>query len=412
LPNIEVKTVGHYLRPETARPGVFLQRAGDNLPWTVLRSGQAISTARNLLSLPGYESLVSLRGGMRLNLWGSVPEFQSPKDMEALVFESAVMFNNPEEGVALDLILDRGRVEIDLADAEPGARVRLRFLREVWDVGMLDKGSKLCAELWQVPPEKGGGWVFGLFSRGKVTINTGRKKLHFSSPARIAWISARPGELFQQELSSPPAWWAKPPEPTNAAKEAFVSLIDWASKLDKATEVVPTILAFIHDSPDRADQLRGLRFLAALDQVSHLVGFLGEKLPETSDIRREAMVALKICLDRNEQLRESLPRLLVQHHGFGKDEARLLVSLLSSFSEEACKDPATYQALISNLNHIRLEIRHLAAYHLYEELAPRLPRKALDIDYRPTDDEKKRLAAVAKWRKIIPEGRLPVPPAR
>ena len=113
-PGDEMKTVGHYLRSVKGRPSVLLQRMGENYPWTVLRSGQAVSTACSLVSLPGYESVVSLEGGLRLNLWGSLPEFASP------VLESAVMLNQPAQGMSLDLTLDRGRVEIDNSES-PGA---------------------------------------------------------------------------------------------------------------------------------------------------------------------------------------------------------------------------------------------------------------------------------------------------
>jgi hypothetical protein len=124
------------------------------------------------------------------------------------------------------------------------------------------------------------------------------------------------------------------------------------------------------------------------------------------------MFALQVWLDRNDGRRETFTQRLVQKRSFSPAVATLLVSLLSSYSEESCKDPAVYQALIGHLDHDRLEIRHLAAYQLYEELADRLPRKARQIDYVPTDEREKRKAAVAKWRKIIPEGTLPSAPAR
>src|SRR5262249_25582848 len=74
----EVRVVGTYLVPEGTRPSVLLQRLSETRAWTVLRSGESVSTGHTLVSLPGYESVVSLQSGVRLNLWGSLPQFESP----------------------------------------------------------------------------------------------------------------------------------------------------------------------------------------------------------------------------------------------------------------------------------------------------------------------------------------------
>src|SRR5262245_2280600 len=139
----EVKKVGYYLRRPGFRPSVLLQRGADGQPWTVLRSGQAVSTGQTLVSLPGYESLVALDSGVRLNLWGNLPEF-SPSDARA----SIVLLGDPPAGLDADVILDRGRVEAGCSGQVPRCRVRLRFLREAWEVTLADPQSRVVAELW------------------------------------------------------------------------------------------------------------------------------------------------------------------------------------------------------------------------------------------------------------------------
>jgi pSer/pThr/pTyr-binding forkhead associated (FHA) protein len=407
LPSVEVKSVGHYLRSGTTRPSVLVQRTGENYPWTVLRSGQAVSTANALVSLPGYESLVSLGSGLRLNLWGSLPEFGAP------VLESAIMLNNPALGVDVDFTLDRGRVEIDGSNHKGPARIRIRFLREVWDVVLLERGSKVCAELWHTQARSPDGEVvrcFGLFSRGKVSIKTGRKELAYSAPARTAWSSAQPERVFEKKLAAPPAWWEKPPPPSPAASDALLSLGDWVKRLDQSPHPIETIMTVVGESADRTDRLLGLWFLAALDEVPHLIDFLRNNDPAHADIRSTAAYGLRDWLARNGPQRDALTRQIKDRLALSPSNAALVVSMLAPISAKASEDPATYQTLISHLNHDRLEVRHLAAMHLYAELKYRMPKDALAIDYNPTDEPDKRRQAVAKWHALIPPGKLPVRP--
>jgi hypothetical protein len=148
--------------------------------------------------------------------------------------------------------------------------------------------------------------------------------------------------------------------------------------------------------------------LAALDEVSPLIEFLGDKDAVYGDVRNTAMYGLRNWLARNGKHGQAeLARRIQQHRRFAPVNASLVVSLLSPFSAPDCKDPATYQRLIGYLDHDKLEVRHLAAQHLYGEMRQRMPEEALKIDYLPTDEPHERQKAVAKWQKIIPAGNVP-----
>jgi hypothetical protein len=67
--------------------------------------------------------------------------------------------------------------------------------------------------------------------------------------------------------------------------------------------------------------------------------------------------------------------------------------------------PETYQTLIDYLDHEKLGIRGLAYWHL-----SRLVPEGKKFGYHPADSEKKRLAAAAKWKNLIPEGKMPPKP--
>jgi hypothetical protein len=323
------------------------------------------------------------------------------------LFESAVMLNKPGEGVMVDLTLDRGRVEVDGSNAPAGARIRVRFLRQVWDVVLIEKGSKVCVELLQTPKRLAGGEAvrcFGLFSRGKVKVKTGREELTFSSPARVAWSNAQPeAPPFEEKLAKPPRWWDEPPPATAEVKDAVLSLADWAKRLDQAQDVVDTIVTVVRDSRDRTERVLGVWFLAALDEVSHLPEFLGDKEANQGEVRNAALYALRDWLARSGARRAALTQLIRQQRGYAPADAALIVSLLSPLSDRAREDPATYQKWIELLDHDKLEVRHLAAKQLSDEL----PEEALKIGYDPTDEPGKRRKAVARWQALVPAGKVP-----
>ncbi len=288
LPSADVKPVGRYLRSDQARPSVLVQRAGENYPWTVLRKGQAVSTAHTLVSLPGYESLVVMDNGLRLNLWGSLPQLSNT------VRESAVMLNVADPGVDLDLTLDRGRVEINRADTAGKAHVRLRFLREVWDVFLDEPNSKVCVELLQ-PRVAQVQRIFGLFSRGKVNVKTGRKEYSFSTPTRLAWSRRSPRRSLKHSDLTIQEEWEKPLVVSAMTKDVLLSLGDWALKrLDKSSDVIESIVLITSDArQDTTDRSIGLWFLAALEEVSLLTEYLAVSDANPAEIRTAAMYGLR-----------------------------------------------------------------------------------------------------------------------
>ncbi len=83
------------------------------------------------------------------------------------------------------------------------------------------------------------------------------------------------------------------------------------------------------------------------------------------------------------------------------------MKLLSPFSEQALKDPDTYQKLIDLLADENPVLRQMAELHLYSEMKVLLPAEALKIDYDPLWDVAKQKEAVDKWKKVIPPGKIP-----
>src|SRR5262249_48114505 len=88
-------------------------------------------------------------------------------------------------------------------------------------------------------------------------------------------------------------------------------------------------------------------------------------------------------------------------------DAETTVQLLHSFGDDDLDRPETYEMLIDYLDHEKLAVRGLAHWHLI-----RLVPEGKKFGYNPLDPKKKRDAAVAKWRKLIPHGKMPPKPRK
>lgn len=403
----DIRTVGNYIVPKGTRPSVLLQRISENKPWTVLRSGQAVSTGYTLVSLPGYESVVSLESGVKLNLWGSLPQFEAP------VSESVVQLRIPEAGVDADVILDRGRVEIGNQKPKGPCVVRVSFLREQWDITLKGPGSRVVVELiTRLAGTPDDVRLLGLFSQGDVAVKTRKKEYTFALPARLAWLSSQPEEIFEQRLREVPAWWAKPAELNTEVKETLLFLGDWAdgrfhsAKAD--ADVTYSILEGARDATrDPKERELGLWFLSALDAPVTLVDFLNDPDQVSAAIRTAAMMCLQDWLRRNGPLRNVLVRQLQQRFSYPAAVAGQLVRLVATIPEEDRQKPETYQELIELLDHDNQVLRHLAFWHLYQGLRERRPAGADKIPYDPLADRKERQEAVKAWKKLVPAGTVP-----
>ena len=86
------------------------------------------------------------------------------------------------------------------------------------------------------------------------------------------------------------------------------------------------------------------------------------------------------------------------------DELEMLMGRIidGEASPRDLKRPATFDSLITSLNHDKPLIRELARAHLYR-LVPRGKTIAYDAASTPAV----RMRAQTAWRKLIPRGKLP-----
>ncbi|HEV3261714.1 MAG TPA: FHA domain-containing protein, partial [Gemmataceae bacterium] len=343
VPSEEVKQVGSYVAL-AHWVSVLVQRQGEAHPWSILRPEARVATGHTLVSLPGYRSLIALDGGLQLTLWGNLPEFSASPP----VLESVVMLHAPSPRTDLDFTLDRGRVVVtNRKEPAASARVRLRFLREDWELELPDASSEVGVELWTRPGGAAAGAAaqppaacLGLFAlKGRVRVRARGKSFDLDK-RRLSWINREPTKLYRAELPASPDWWARPPDKkTPAVQKAMLSLLEWSDRLGGSTArppkggapaaavVAETIKTHVGELKDPDDQDLGVFFLAALEQTKLLVLCLGDR--QNPDVRGSALFALQSWLGRGGQHAEQLAGILENEgHGFSKDKAERIVGLL------------------------------------------------------------------------------------
>jgi hypothetical protein len=423
VPSGEVKEVGSYVALD-GWVSVLLQRQGETYPWGVLRPESKVSTAQTLISLPGYRSLLALDSGVHLTLWGNLPEFSAFPP----VLESVVMLHVPAAGTDLDFTLDRGRVVVANRKNPAGpARVRLRFLREAWELELPDHKSEVALELWGLPqkPADDRGRAspptcLGLFTKGRVLVKTPRETLDLADHSRVSWQNLEPEKAYRTALPELPAWWAKQPDnKTPKVQKALRSLLDWGEQLGgsnaspekratptaETAPVVTTIKTQVEEVKDPDNQDVGVFFLAALDEVEPLVDCLKDR--QNPNVRGATVLALQAWLSRGGQHAAELVRIL-EKRGVARDKADLVVRLLHFYTPDALDRRQTYEELVNQLDDEEFLVRHLSFWQLDQlGVGGRLPAEAKMIDYDPSWDAQKRQPAVEQWRKLVASGKVP-----
>ncbi len=402
----------------TSRDEVLVRKPPKGEGWERVPVSGVVHTGEALVSLPGYRSTVDLNKGVRLLLWGNVPEFLNFPLMESEV----VLHHNPD--FDLDLTLNRGRIYlVNGKDRDRGAAtVRLRFWKgEVWDITLEEPDSTVGVELWSIYPpsmkyqenrEEPIVQAFLYVTRGKAALKAGYQTFGGLSapPGRtmFAWVNKTKGlqgPIAQDSLHE--AWNPDRPLPAGQAAQAMrVARDEIATQLTKPGKGVQNALDESTQEATPARRMLGIRCLGAIGAIESVLDELGDPKQHPA-ARREAALTLRHWLARDgEQFlklydKEKKTGLLVDKR-FRPDEARTILDLLDGIGEEERKQPETYAALIAYLRHNRLEVRELA-FLILGALVP----AGQKIPYDPAGTTEQRDRWYEEWKRLIPDGMLP-----
>jgi hypothetical protein len=402
----------------TARGGVgtcvsetatLLRRSPGEKTWHVVNQNQPLPQGDMLVGLPGA-MLDSKNGAVRLALLADLDRL-SPYPIR----ESAVQLQD-NANVDLAVALDRGRVEFTNQKKAGAATIRLSVREATWDIRLDEPGARIALELY-------GRWPAGVpFSKepdskheptatllflvlqGHITLKHANHTLVLlppPGPALVEWDSVSGQDESRQHLDKLPPW-ADPAVKETALAKTKKETIERFRQAVVAKSINGALDEFIN-SNNEYDRTLAILAMAALDQLERL----GKALREAKhpDVWENGVVALRHWIGRGPGQDQLLYKALIESANYKPVHAETVVQLLHSFGEADLASPETYQTLIDYLDHQHLAIRGLAHWHLY-----RLVPAGRDIAYNPLDPKEAREAAVQKWRKLLPPGKLPARP--
>jgi hypothetical protein len=416
---------GNYRPPEPPASSLLLQ--GRDGQWQrVALNKREVFTADPLLSLPGYRSTVDLANGVRLTLWGHLPELfpeTAPLRESEVVLHASKRFD-------LDLTLRRGRILVTNAKPAGSAQVRVRFdnptnpdHKEFWDLTLQDKGAEVLLEKSStLPPD-------GKFRRNAkdrdrlgpptavaLVVREGQIRLKVDDvtygmdkppgPALFVWTSDRgPGAGPYKMDKLPDPFLDHPSYPKKLDAKARTEMEQaLRSFADTFTVRLDAALRDAASAPDSNRRKLAVNGLGAIDDVD----FLLEKLADEKhpDVRVAAIDALRFWLAEGQG--HDLLLYARAAKRFSERQADILLPLLLfNYSPAELNRPDTYQDWIDLLINSNLAIRQVAAWHLYQVVPA-----GQKIAYNAAGDRAQLERARQEWRALIPRGQLPPAPAK
>jgi hypothetical protein len=385
------------------QPSVLVQRHSAAEPWKRARNGSRVSSGDSLASLPGYQSEVAFNNGLKLLLWGHLP---SAVDFPTM--ESSVSLNNAADA-DVDLTLHAGRIVISSSRGE-SAHVRIRFLKEVWDVSLEEPGAEAYLELWHrydpgvafkdpVGPHTSAAFIV---MKGEALLKIGYDAFRMRQPpgrAGYFWDSMGAVELKPQNMNAIPAWLSRRP-PQDKEGLALIAL---EKRLEPAEPISAALDNQVRDNDLRIRDLAILS-LGAVDDLPALLDALAND--RYQDVRVTAINTLRNWMARDGE--QELKVESAMEKTWGKGQAAIGMELLHAYGPDRLSDPGLWESLIAYLTNDNLAIRELANLQLISirpDIAQTIP--AYDL----AGGAEQRQLAYREWKRRIPDGKLPPAPA-
>jgi hypothetical protein len=424
-PSTREVDAGRYVAPKLPETTVLLQYDPAKSEWRRFEPQikMPVLTARPLVSLPGFRSVIQTDKGVRLTLAGTMPEFFPGPPF---LFESLVVLHDHKD-LDLDLTLLRGRIFLTNTLSDRPVRVRVRFenttdaaSKEMWDITLEGKDAEVLIDgfgLYQPP-----GQPFyvnpkdpnrqGPLKQMGLIVRHGPVHLHADSegyalkpppgPALVGWNShkglKRPEKL--EELFP----WARPEPlmPKGLPKEVedqYFAMKGAITELSKDLLGRPVDVglkrALTAPGSTAAQRRLTVRCFGALDMLPQMVEALSDK---RTDVRKAAIETLMHWLAASRDNDYKLfAELKERYKGI---ECENIISMLHGPLAGPKSDPQVFDGLIDLLVDAPLALRELAAWQLYAAF----PRAYEEIRYDATAPREIRQRVQKQWRSYVRQG--------
>jgi hypothetical protein len=363
------------------------------LPWERLdMKSPELRTSDPVMALPGYKADIKLNSQVLVHLWGNVPEQVA---MKSMVMQSIVRFHPPAAGFDADLTLDAGRIYLTTLKKEGGARLRLRFSGETWDVSLADDRSEVMVQVHRAfipgtPYAREGGEkprteAQLVVVRGSAGLNAPArfKNEKLATWSRVEWDSTS-GSLRAPKAIEPndPLSIRVPLIAGELGQASQKALSDAALKLTDRAGVRVLLEARINledarDALASTFAIYGYAAIADGPDTRTLIANLYDQLKERGRIyaRKAAVVGISAWLARDPVNTALFHEVVTTQKGVPEDEADLIAQLLRGYSSREKGDPAAVDRLVEFLDHPNLIVREAALGNLIAFFDPDAARK-------------------------------------
>jgi len=397
---------------ESVDEHVVVARQSDLGEWSRVAGGGDLQSSDRLVCLPGYRSKLKFDGGLTAELWANLPEL-----LEFKVLETAVTLHIAPKGYDAELTLHVGRIYFNTNRAG-GAKIRVRFLKEVWDITLPDAKTEVALELTVEPtpglPAESPQTVVVLATIAGTAKLKFRQKEMSAIPAKqiVLWTSKggkvdgpRPPDVKSREPNA--AYFDRfavyPNEaaakPTRAALDKFAkSLLPGQPVAAKLTETQQIDKSMFTD-----ETVFGSRFavygFAAIGEFSRVVDAVND--PERPFCRMTAIKALRAALAAQPDLEKEVRKSVQEKLRMDKATAETWVMRLRGLTPAERVDPITIDSLVAGLSAPEIAERELDFFLLSHIVDPAsLANKDL-MNFDAGAKEDRRETIVRLWKRRV-----------
>jgi hypothetical protein len=404
-PRADKVSAGQLARPANV---VVLTRAADDDPWKrVAALDPTVPAAQTVVSLPGYRANVALDTGVALDLWGNLPDLLNAPGL----LESRVTFHAPPDGFEADLSVHAGRVY--LKPGKPaGAKVRLRFAGQVWDVALLDDKTDAAFEVVRTlargrvsePPAVDATLAVLAGSAG---LTAGYKSIPAVPAGEVVTWDTKgkgldgPKKLDPNGGGAASAYFNRFPLTTEAGKAVNLALDELSRRMadaGRAKAVFAEMLQGKGDPPGVAAARVGAFGAAAVGDWASLVDAINDG--DRPGVRTAAVAAVRSALanDPGGAGEREFRRLLGERSGVTDDQFDAALRMLRGFGDAERKRPETMDLLVKTLDAPAVGLRELAILTLFGDVAPDARSNFPLTKYDAGGTDAGRAAAVRAWK--------------
>lgn len=384
--------------------GILMAQKGKD--WQPVLAGSELPTGVKLVAL-FQADLTSANGAIGARMIADVGH-RGPLP----VLESAIIVQPPKD-VDFDVSLERGLLVLVNKKASGSAHVDLRIRGHLIQIELKTPETKLGVEIYgrhapglaSLKDDEPSTFVFALVVQGEVRLKGEKQNVTLHEPpgpALLEWnsIDKRVAVRSLEKLPD----YAKPPTEDDKKQMAIMGGI--AARLLKPGPFGKLAMAdaiLKADSP--LERKVAITVLGALDEVPPLMAAL--MLSKNADTRDHAVLVLRHLLGREPGQLTKLEKGLTEKAGLKQVQAKNFIHLLIGFDDEERSEPDTYELLINGLEHPLQAIRAMSHWHLV-----RLVPAGKSIEFDVAAPPMIRQAGVAKWKELIPAGKLPASNAK